>query len=69
MRRYQAGEHEAVWAEMMALGAEVREPPYFKDARAVAAETMRRARHNVELLIRRHREDATRADQAFADGA
>jgi hypothetical protein len=53
LRRYQAGEHEAVWAEMMALGAEVREPPYFKDARAVATETMRRARHNVELLIRR----------------
>jgi hypothetical protein len=53
LRRYQAGEHEAVWAEMMVLGAEIREPPYFKDARAVAAETMRRARHNVELLIRR----------------
>jgi hypothetical protein len=53
LRRYQAGEHEAVWAEMMAPGAEVREPPYFEDARAVATETMRRARHNVELLIRR----------------
>ena len=53
MRRYLAGEHEAVWAEMMALGAEIREPPYFKDACAVATETMRRARHNVELLIRR----------------
>ncbi|MGZ5874863.1 MAG: hypothetical protein ACXWKP_22405 [Bradyrhizobium sp.] len=52
-RRYQAGEHEAVWAEMVALGAAVREPAHFKDAQAVATETMRRARHNFELLIRR----------------
>jgi hypothetical protein len=53
LRRYQAGEYEAVWAEMIALGSQVREPPYLKDARAVAAETMRRTRHNFELLIRR----------------
>jgi len=52
-RRYQAGEHEAVWADMMALGAAVRKPPYAEDAWAVARETMRRARHNVELIIRR----------------
>jgi hypothetical protein len=51
--RYQAGEREAVWAEMVALGAAVREPLYFKDAQAVATETMRRARHNFEILIRR----------------
>ncbi len=38
---------------MVALGSQVREPPYFKDARAVAVETMRRTRHNFELLIRR----------------
>jgi hypothetical protein len=31
-RRYQAGEHEAVWTEMVALGAAVREPTHFKDA-------------------------------------
>jgi hypothetical protein len=53
LRRYQAGEHEGVWAEMVALGSQVREPAYYKDARAVATETMRRARHNCELLIRR----------------
>jgi hypothetical protein len=53
LRRYQAGEHEAVWADMMALGTEVRKSPYAEDAWAVARETMRRARHNVELIIRR----------------
>ena len=53
LRRYQAGEHEAVWAEMMALGPEVRKPAYADDAWAVARETMRRARHNIELIIRR----------------
>lgn len=53
LRRYQAGEHEAVWAEMVALGGEVRKAPYADDAWAVARETMRRARHNVELIIRR----------------
>jgi hypothetical protein len=53
LRRYQAGEHEAVWAEMTALGAAVRQAPHFDDCWAVACETMRRARHNVELIIRR----------------
>lgn len=53
LRRYQAGEHEAVWADMAALGAAVRSAPYLDDARAVARETMRRARSNVETLIRR----------------
>src|SRR5690348_9639624 len=53
LRRYLAGEHEAVWAEMMALGPRVREASCIDDAWAVARETMRRARHNVELIIRR----------------
>lgn len=53
LRRYQAGEHEAVWADMVALGASVREAAHLEDAWAVARETMRRARHNVELIIRR----------------
>jgi len=53
LRRYVAGEHEAVWAEMMALGPRVREAPFVDDAWAVARETMRRARHNVELIVRR----------------
>ena len=53
LRRYLAGEHAAVWAEMMALGPRVREASHIDDARAVARETMRRARHNVELIIQR----------------
>lgn len=64
LHRYQAGEHEAVWADMVALGAEVRDAPYVADAWAVARETMRRARHNVELIIRRLDEIAYR----FWDG-
>ena len=44
LRRYQAGEHEAAWAEMMALGPRVREARYANEARPVATETMRRAR-------------------------
>jgi hypothetical protein len=53
LRRYQAGEHEAVWQDMTGLGAAVREPLYFDDAWSVARETMKRARRNVELIIER----------------
>ena len=53
LERYQAGDHVAVWDELMALGDGVRHEPHYADAVAVATETMRRARHNVELLIRR----------------
>jgi hypothetical protein len=53
LSRYQSGEHEAVWAEMTALGLSVRQAPYAEHAEAVARETMRRARHNVELIIQR----------------
>jgi hypothetical protein len=51
--RYLAGEHEQVWREMAGLGGNVRGPPWFDDAWAVARETMRRARHNVELIVQR----------------
>jgi hypothetical protein len=53
LKRYESGEREAVWSEMTALGANIRKAPYFDEARAVAQLTMRRARHNVELIIRR----------------
>ena len=53
--RYLAGEHEQVWAELVELGAAVREEPLYADALAVARETMRRARHNIETLIPRLR--------------
>jgi hypothetical protein len=55
MARYQAGECEAVWRDLMALGPEVRKPPYQVPAQAVARETIRRAKHNFELIVQRLR--------------
>ncbi len=49
--RYQAGEHEAVWSDLRALGNGVHEEPVYSDALAVARETMSRARTNIETLI------------------
>jgi hypothetical protein len=49
--RYQGGEHEAVWADLLALGNGVHEEPVYSDAVAVARETMSRARTNIETLI------------------
>jgi hypothetical protein len=51
--RYLNGEHEAVWAELTALGAAIRDDPLATDAQAVARETMTRARANVALLVER----------------
>lgn len=51
--RYLAGEREAVWAELTALGSAIQDEPLAVDAQAVARETMRRARTNVELLVGR----------------
>src|SRR3954451_12374215 len=51
--RYQAGEHEQVWSELIALGDAVRHEPVYADAVAVARETMRRAQSNIETLIDR----------------
>ncbi len=56
LARYQAGEHEQVWAELVALGPAVREEPVRSEARAVAEEMMRRAQHNVGLIVERLRE-------------
>ena len=52
-KRYMAGEHEAVWAEMAVLGAAVRSSDTLEDAQAVATETMRRVLHNLLLLKER----------------
>jgi hypothetical protein len=53
LERYLAGEYEQVWAELQALGAAIREEPLYSDALAVARETMRRVRENLEMLIPR----------------
>lgn len=52
---YCAGNEIRVWAELVAMGVEVREEAFYSDASAVARETMRRARYNIELLIDRLR--------------
>jgi hypothetical protein len=51
--RYKAGECEQVWAELRALGSKVRDQPILADAVAVARETMRRCRVNIERLVSR----------------
>lgn len=51
--RYERGEHEQVWNELVEMGPAVRDEPLFSDALAVARETMRRARANIEMLIPR----------------
>jgi hypothetical protein len=53
LERYGDGDCVAVWDDLVALGEGVRHELYYADAVAVATETMRRARHNVELLIQR----------------
>ena len=53
LERYQQGDYAQVWKELTASGDAVRIEPLYSDARAVARETMRRARHNIEVLIER----------------
>jgi hypothetical protein len=51
--RYLAGEHARVWQELLDLGEGVRAEPMYADAQAVARETMRRVRSNLETLVER----------------
>ncbi|MBI2687790.1 MAG: hypothetical protein HYX27_15880 [Acidobacteria bacterium] len=53
LERYLQGQHTAVWAELNELGDNVRSRKLRDDAYAVARETMRRARVNIEALIKR----------------
>ncbi len=50
---YRASEFAATWLHMIALGPSVRDPDHFDDAYAVALETMRRVRQNVERIHQR----------------
>lgn len=63
LERYQQGETVQVWKELVELGDEVRTQPLYDDAWAVAQETMHRAKHNIELIIKRLKE----IDYWFAD--
>ena len=51
LKRYNRGEHAAVWAEMEAMGPDIRNQANLAEARKVAAETMRRALGNIDSLI------------------
>ena len=51
--RYLAGEREQAWAELVALGPQVREDPHAADALAVAFETMLRVASNIDMIITR----------------
>jgi hypothetical protein len=53
LERYQQGQCEQVWAELAALGGQIRQQPLYTEALAVARETMSRARTNIELLVPR----------------
>jgi hypothetical protein len=55
LERYEAGDCARVWAGLLALGAGVRDDSILPDAVAVARETMRRCRENVERLVERLR--------------
>jgi hypothetical protein len=54
--RYRAGEHEQVWHELRQQGDRVRDGAMEHEAREVCDEMARRARHNVEVLVGRLRE-------------
>ena len=51
--RYRHGEREQVWHEFRRLGDRIREPALAAVATSVCDEMARRARHNVELIVRR----------------
>jgi hypothetical protein len=53
LERYLSGERQQVWDELLARGEQVRAEPLLSDARAVAHETMKRVKANIEVLVTR----------------
>lgn len=53
LARYQKGGREQVWAELTALGEQVRQEHILPDALAVAYETMSRVRENIQRIVLR----------------
>ncbi len=53
LERYMAGEHRQVWADLVALGPDVRRDPHADAAQAVAIETMKRVRTNIQTIVQR----------------
>jgi hypothetical protein len=60
LERYRRGDRELVWHELRQLGDRVREPDLAGDAQAVCDEMAGRARHNIELVVGRLREQGYR---------
>ncbi len=63
--RYLNGEYVQVWNDLQALGTQIRTEPLYADALAVALETMRRARENIERIIPRLFKLGYRFDMPF----
>ena len=53
LKRYKNGEYEQVWAELVALGGDIRLEPLYSDALAVAHETISRVNTNINTLKER----------------
>ena len=53
LSRYQQGEYQQVWQDLYMLSTGVYQADVYADAWAVAIETMKRVRHNIEILIPR----------------
>jgi hypothetical protein len=53
IQRYEQGDHQQVWQELVALGSGVYEEPLLAEARAVALLMTKRARYNLERLLQR----------------
>jgi hypothetical protein len=53
LQRYVSGDRQAVWDDLRALGAAVRQEPHAHVAEAVARETMRRVRRNCQRIVDR----------------
>jgi len=51
--QYQLGRYSDTWTTLIALGARVQDQDIRGDATAVARETMKRVRHNVEIIYQR----------------
>lgn len=60
LQRYRDGEREQVWHELRQCGRRVREDDLRVEAQAVCDEMAHRARHNVEVIIERLREQGYR---------
>lgn len=53
LSRYRGGRRDEVWHELDLLGEEVRESGFAEEAQLVCDEMARRARYNVDLIVKR----------------